>query len=344
MERITGIKWLPALPMVCCFFVPCANAQTSQTAPAEGSAAAQQAPTPTGQQMTNAMYTAFGDNHSRAVHAKGILMQGTFTPDPAARSITKAKLFTSQETTVLARFSDFTGIPTIPDNTMDANPRGMAVKFNVPDDSEVDVVMHSFDGFPTRTSAEFRELLIAVGTSGKGVPKPTSLDTFLASHPIAKTFLTTQKEPPVSYATTAFFGVNSFKFTNSQGQSTYVRYRFVPEAGEHYLDAAALTTKDANYLQTEIKERLDKEPVTFIWYAQVAGPGDVIDDPSIAWPATRTLVRLGVVTITGLVPDQASADKKTLFLPGNLPDGMEAADPMIQVRMEAYPISYRHRQ
>jgi catalase len=220
----------------------------------------------------------------------------------------------------------------------------MAVKFNVPDDNEVDVVMHSFDGFPTRTSAEFRELLIAVGTSGKGVPKPTPLDAFLASHPIAKTFLTTQKEPPVSYATTAFFGVNSFKFTNPQGQSTYVRYRFIPEAGEHYLDAATLKTKDANYLQTEIKERLDQETVTFIWYAQVAGSGDVIDDPSIAWPATRKLVRLGVVTITGLVPDQASADKKTLFLPGNLPDGMEAADPMIQVRMEAYPISYRHRQ
>ncbi|HSC57608.1 MAG TPA: hypothetical protein VLC51_10410 [Nitrospira sp.] len=86
MERITGIKWLPALPMVCCFFVPCANAQTSQTPPAEGSAAAQQAPTPTGQQMTNAMYT---------VNAKGILMQGTFTPDPAARSISNPTPATS---------------------------------------------------------------------------------------------------------------------------------------------------------------------------------------------------------------------------------------------------------
>ena len=29
------------------------------------------APAPTGQQMTDAMYAAFGDNHSRAVHAKG---------------------------------------------------------------------------------------------------------------------------------------------------------------------------------------------------------------------------------------------------------------------------------
>src|SRR4051812_28228035 len=116
----------------------------------------QQAPIPTGQQMTDAMYTAFGDNHSRAVHAKGILMQGTYTPDPAARSITKAKLFTLSNTKVLVRFSNFTGIPTIPDNIGNANPRGMAVKFTVPDDSEVDVVMHSFDGFrraPRRNSA-----------------------------------------------------------------------------------------------------------------------------------------------------------------------------------------------
>lgn len=78
MERITGIKWLPALTMVCLFSLPCANAQTSQAAPAEGSAAAQQAPTPTGQQMTNAMYK---------VNAKGILMQGrSRQTQPPARS------------------------------------------------------------------------------------------------------------------------------------------------------------------------------------------------------------------------------------------------------------------
>ena len=123
-----------------------------------------------------------------------------------------------------------------------------------------------------------------------------------------------------------------------------MRYQFIPAAGEHYLDAAALTAKDANYLQSEIGQRLAKEPVSFTWYAQIADQGDVIDDPSIAWPPTRKLVKLGVVTITGLVPDQASADKKTLFLPGDLPDGMEAADPMIQVRNESYPISFRHRQ
>jgi catalase len=301
------------------------------------------APAPTGQQITDAMYAAFGDHHSRAVHAKGTMVEGTFTPDPAARSLSKAKLFTLPTAKVLGRFSDFTGIPTIPDNSEGASPRGMAVKFSVPGESEVDMVMHNANGFPTRTSAEFRELLLAIGASGKGAPKPTRLDMFLASHPTAKTFLTTQKSPE-SFATSAFFGVNSIKFTNTQGQSTVVRYQFIPSAGEHYLDAAALTAKDVNYLQSEIGQRLAKEPVSFTWYAQIAGQGDVIDDPSIAWPPARKLVKLGVVTLTGLVPDQASADKKTLFLPGNLPDGMEAADPMIQVRNESYPISFRHRQ
>ena len=298
---------------------------------------------PTGQQITDAMYAAFGDNHSRAVHAKGTMVEGTFTPDPAARSLSKAKLFTLSTAKVLGRFSDFTGIPTIPDNIEGASPRGMAVKFSVPGESEVDVVMHNFNGFPTRTSAEFRELLLAVAASGKNAPKPTSLDTFLASHPIAKTFLTTQKSPE-SFATSAFFGVNSIKFTNAQGQPTFVRYQFIPAAGEHYLDAAALQAKDANYLQSELGQRLAKEPVSFTWYAQIADQGDVIDDPSIAWPPTRKLVKLGVVSMTGIVPDQATADKKTLFLPGNLPDGLEAADPMIQVRSESYPISFRHRQ
>ena len=61
------------------------------------------APAPTGQQMTDAMHAAFGDNHSRAVHAKGTLVEGTFTPDPAARSVSKAKLFTLPTSMVLAR-------------------------------------------------------------------------------------------------------------------------------------------------------------------------------------------------------------------------------------------------
>ena len=67
---------------------------------------------------------------------------------------------------VLVRFSNFTGIPNIPDNIGDANPRGFALKFTLPDGSTADVVTHSFNGFPAATTEEFRQLLLAISVGG----------------------------------------------------------------------------------------------------------------------------------------------------------------------------------
>ena len=52
---------------------------------------------------------------------------------------------------ISVRFSDFTGIPTISDTDGQASPRGMSIKFHLPDGSETDIVAHSFNGFPTAT-------------------------------------------------------------------------------------------------------------------------------------------------------------------------------------------------
>jgi catalase len=135
------------------------------------------------------------------------------------------------------RFSDFAGIPTIPDSDGLANPRGLALKFKLPDGTDTDLVMHSFNGFPSPTADDFRQFLIALGTSGPSVDHPSPADTYLAAHPVAKTFLQTQKLPPVSYGTLSYYGVNTFKFTNARGVSRYGRYRIIPQAGELLLTA-----------------------------------------------------------------------------------------------------------
>lgn len=306
------------------------------------SRAAVAAPAP--QQMVDALYSAFGDHRSRAVHAKGIMAEGTFEPSPEAASLTKASVFTHGTLPILVRFSDFTGIPEIPDTVGDANPRGFAMKFELPDGSSTDVVTHSFNGFPTATAGEFRELLLAIGASGAGAAKPTALDTFLGSHPIAKTFLTTQKPPPESYATLSYFGVNAFAFTDAKGHQLYVRYRFVPASGEAVLTPERLAAMGPNYLQTELPARLTRSPVAFIWYAQIAEASDVIGDPSIAWPESRKLVKLGVLRIDRMTPDPAGTDKATMFMPLNVPDGIAPADPMLGIRAGAYPLSFQHRQ
>jgi catalase len=303
-------------------------------------AASQPAP----QQMVNALYSAFGDNHSRAVHAKGIMAVGVFEPSAEAATLVSAGLFSGGSLPVLVRFSDFTGIPNIPDTIGDANPRGFALKFTLPDGSDTDVVTHSFNGFPTATTEEFRQLLLAISTSGAAAAKPTDLDTFLGAHPIATTFLTTQKPAPVSYATLSYFGVNAFEFTAANGTKSFVRYRFVPRSGEAFVPAAELATYGPNYLREELPVRLGKSPVLFDWYAQVAEDGDVIGDPSIAWPESRRQVRLGTVHIDHIAPDPVVTDKATMFRPLNVPEGIGPADPMLGVRQAAYPLSFQHRQ
>jgi catalase len=296
------------------------------------------------QQMVDALHSAFGVHHARAVHAKGILLMGTFTPSADAQRLSKAAAFSSGTVPITARFSDFTGIPDIPDTVGGANPRGFAIKFKLPGDASMDIVAHSFNGFPTATTNEFGYLLRAIGTSGPEATKPTDLDQFLATHPIAKAFLTTQKPAPVSYGTLAYFGVNSFKFTSASGGSQFVRYRFVPMAGEQFLDAAALKGKGPNYLSEEIATRISKGPIVYDWYAQIAAAGDAIADPSVAWPESRLLVKLGTITISRLVPDQPATDRVTIFIPNNVPAGIEPADPMLTIRSSAYPISFAGRQ
>ncbi len=294
-------------------------------------------------QLVAAFHSAFGEHHARAVHAKGVILEGRFEPSPEARSLTGAALFAERSVPVTVRFSDFTGLPDIPDAAAEANPRGLAVKFRAAG-GDMDVVTHSFNGFPTASSDDFAEFLSAVGASGPGVAKPTPIERFLGTHPVAKAFLESQKPPPESYATTPYFGVNAFAFTDAEGRTAHVRYRFVPKAGERYLDAATVAARGPDYLIDEIPARVAQAPVQFDWYAQVAGAGDAIDDPSVAWPDARRLVKLGTVTIERAVADQAAASRSLLFVPSHVPSGIAPADPMIAMRAAAYPISFGARQ
>jgi catalase len=153
--------------------------------------------------LVDALHTAFGEHHARAVHAKGIILEGSFVADAGAKALSKAPIFASGPLPVTVRFSNFTGIPDIPDNIPEANPRGFAVKIKTADGEAFDVVTHSFNGFPTSNSDEFAALLRSVGASGPDAEHPTPVERFLSTHPVAKNFLTTQKPPPVSYATAA---------------------------------------------------------------------------------------------------------------------------------------------
>src|SRR5213075_401035 len=146
----------------------------------------------------------------RPAHAKGLMCAGTFTPAPEAAKLTRAPHANRPTTAVTVRYSDSTGVPTVPDNDPQrSGPRGFAVRFHLADHVHTDVVAHSTNGFPVRTGEEFVSFLRAAAAFGAG--KPEALGAFLATHPRAKQFVETAKPIPTSFAREAFFAVTAFR-------------------------------------------------------------------------------------------------------------------------------------
>jgi catalase len=299
---------------------------------------------PVGQQIVDQMYKVFGEHPGmRANHAKGLMVEGTFTPSKAGPALSKAILFSGGAVPVTVRFSDSTGIPTIPDGADGANPHGMAMKFHLAGGAEMDVVVNSLKFFPVATGEEFRDLLIAVSKTNKDTPKPTPVDQFMAAHPAAPKALGSTTTP-VSWGQESYNGVDAFVFVDKAGKRTPFRFIFAPVAGEKHLSAADAAKQKPDFLTEEMSARLAKKPVQFRMMAQLAGPGDSTKDPTKPWPANRKVVDLGLITLNKVTPDNAKAQQAILFMPNNLVDGVEVSDdPLIQSRDEAYPVSFSKR-
>jgi catalase len=294
--------------------------------------------------IVDAINGVFGPHaHSRALHAKGIVVAAIFEPSPQAHELSRAPHLQRTSTPVTARFSCFSGNPEVADTDATASPRGLALKFHLADGTATDLVTHSFNGFPTATAEELRQLFLALAASGPGATHPTAAERFMTKHARAREFFAAPKPPPVSYATLRYFGVNSFAFANARGAVTIGRYRLEPAAGEHFLAAAEGARADADYLRRELRQRLSTERVRFTVRVQLAAAEDRVDDPSLAWPETRPNVELGTLAIQEIVADSRAAEEMLIFSPGSLPLGIAPADPMIQAREEAYSVSYARR-
>lgn len=287
----------------------------------------------------------------RPAHAKGVLIQGTFTPTAAASQLSSAQHLNQPQTPVLVRYSDATGIPQIPDTDPNARPWGFAVRFVLAEHLHTDIVAHSTDGFPTHTGAEFLEFLKAIAASDPAHLAGSPLEAFLGSHPAALRFVQAPKPFPASFANESFYGVTAMEFTNAAGNSRFGRYRILPEAGPAYLDDAAASAKDPNFLFTELAERLaespTKAPVRLKIQVQLANEGDVVDDATIAWPEDRELVDLGTLTLTAPVPSdaQTAEQKHIIFDPiPRLAGIAPSADPLLELRAAIYLLSGRRRR
>jgi catalase len=263
-----------------------------------------------------------------------------------ASTLTSAPHFNAPSTPITVRFSSSTGLPNIPDTDPNANPRGIAVRFHLPDvngrRAHTDIIAHSTKYFPTRTGAEFLEFLKAATSSNAAEAVPE----FLGRHPETVRFLEDPKPSPVSFGTQHYFGVNAFKFVK-EGKATVLRYRIVPVAGEQYVSEEELKTKSETYLFDETPKRLESGPMEFKLLAQIAEDGDVTDNATVMWPEERKIVELGHIEVekTLSVEESLKEQKHVIFDPIPRVDGVEVSDdPLLDVRASVYLLSGKQRR
>ena len=303
-------------------------------------------PDPLSRDTLQAFDNVFGHHPGfRPVHAKGILVSGSFTPFARVNELTKAPHVNQPSIRVAVRFSDFAGVPAIPDYDENASPRGIAVRFYLAEHVHTDIIGHSVDAFPTRTVEDFLEFVRAIAASGAGVAKPTPIESFLGAHPAALAFVQAPKPIPTSFAKESFYSVSAYKFTNGSGFSKYGRYRIVPVDGNEYLEASAAAKKHPDFLFDELKDRIGRAPVRMRVLVQVAADGDAVDDATIQWPEQREVVEFGTMELNGLVPDGENAQRQIIFDPIPRVDGIEpSGDPLLDPRASVYLASGRRRR
>jgi len=292
-------------------------------------------------EIVDTFYKIYGTHPGfRVNHAKGVVAEGSFVATPAASALSRAALFNGSKIPVTVRFSNDGGIPTVPDGAP-GNPKGMAIKFHMPDGTEVDMVILAVKFFPVATGEEFRDLLVAISESPADAPKPTKLDEFSASHPRFPASFGSAPTPN-SFADQEYHGIDAFIFVDKDGHRQAVRYVMTPEKAVT-LTADEATRRPPNFLVDDLPQRIAKRPVVFHLKAQLAAPSDQTRDPSQPWPADRKVVDLGVLTLDTPV-DTLEAQKKLLFLPNRLTDGIELSDDRLPViRSEVYVRAFARR-
>jgi catalase len=296
-------------------------------------------------QIFEVMLKLAGDRPGfRVVHAKGIVCQGTFTPSRDASAISKAAHFQGASVPVTVRFSDGSSDPTLPENSPDAGPRGMAIRFKLPDGSGTDIVSLSHNGFVVGTEQQFLELQKAVAATDPTKPHPWPIEAFLGAHPLALKFVVENRVVPASFATESFFSSDVFVFVNKSGVRQPVRYQLLPVAGKRDLNDEEAKAKPANFLVDELRTRLAAGPVQFRFVVQLPNPGDPTRDPSFVWPDDRKTMEVGTISIISVVADSAGAERELAFFPTNLTDGIELSDdPFPDLRSRVYGLASAHR-
>jgi catalase len=298
------------------------------------------------EQLVDTANALFGAHpRTRALHAKGMWCEGTFTATADAARLSRAAHLQGDPIPALTRFSNGGGKPNSNDAAREA--RGLALKLSPPGGADTDILATTTPVFVARTPEDFLELLQArLPDPQTGEPDMEKLGAYLGAHPEAQLSIqsTIGAEPPASFATVPYYSPHSFKLVDADGNEAWVRYRWRPEAGEERIADDVARKRGRDYLQEELRERLAAGPVRFELQLQLAAEGDPIEDATAMWPPERELIGAGTLEVAAVIADPEASGDVVVFDPTRVIDGVElSADPILHARPRAYSVSVERR-
>lgn len=277
----------------------------------------------------------------RKNHAKGVSVSGYFEGNGNGQFLSRAAVFRPGQVPVVGRFSLAGGDAHAADTSGAA--RGLGLAFGFPGSSQWRTAMLNLPVFPDNSPRGFYDRLLASKiVPGTGKPDPAAMDAFLTAHPeTAAAMAIIKKQPPaVGFGDSTFRSLNTFYFVDDAGARTPVRWSLVPQQ----TTAPAPRPGDVNGLFDALIDQLRSGPLRWHLLVTLAEPGDPLTDATLAWPADRRSIDLGLLTLTAVATDSPGNARDINFDPLALPDGIEpSADPLLSARSDVYAESYRQR-
>jgi catalase len=281
----------------------------------------------------------------RRNHAKGVCFTGVFDSNGAGARLSKAAVFTRGRTPVFGRFAFAGGQPYAADGPKAV--RSLAINFALRDGEVWRTGMNDIPVFPVRDVQGFYAQLAASRPDPvTGKPDPARMKAFLAAHPETARAMALIKAQPVpsGFANATYNSLDAFRFIDAAGTSTPVRWSMTPEDPFQPAAPTGAKARDANYLFEALTDRLSTGPARWRLVVTIGQPGDPTDDPTRPWPAGRTRVDVGVLTVERLADEAQGPCRDVTFDPLILPAGISPSDdPILSARSATYSQSFTRR-
>ncbi|MGW0810578.1 catalase [Nonomuraea sp. NPDC002799] len=299
----------------------------------------------------------------RVVHARGTTSYGFFEAygklgdEPVSR-YTRAKLFqeAGKRTDVALRFSTVIGGRDSAETARD--PRGFAIKFYT-EDGNWDLVGNNLAVFFIRDAIKFPDVIHSLKPDPVTFRQdPNRIFDFMSQTPESMHMLVNLFSPrgiPADYRHMQGFGVNTYKWVNQQGETSLVKYHWMPKQGVRSMteaDAAAIQAGDLGHATKDLFEAIERgDHPEWELLVQLMSDDehpeldfDPLDDTKV-WPENEFPARpVGRLVLDRNVQNQFAENEQSAFGTGVLVDGLDFSDDKMLIgRTFSYSDTQRYR-